>query len=91
MQLYKVMNETNYPEEHTTQLNHTEAVELIARLEEMFPDEQYSIWPEQKAVPAGWYEKGFAGSKDEVTQYIDQHWTDMRPASLRKAMDAVAK
>jgi MbtH protein len=54
-------------------------------------EEQYSIWPEQKAVPAGWYEKGFAGSKDEVAQYIDQHWTDMRPASLRKAMDSVAK
>lgn len=54
-------------------------------------EEQYSIWPEQKAVPAGWYEKGFAGSKDEVTQYIDQQWTDMRPASLRKAMDSVAK
>jgi MbtH protein len=53
-------------------------------------EEQYSIWPEQKAVPAGWHEKGFSGSKDEVTQYIDQHWTDMRPASLRKAMDAVA-
>ena len=35
MQLYKVMNETNYPEEHTTQLNHTEAAELIAELEEM--------------------------------------------------------
>jgi MbtH protein len=53
-------------------------------------EEQYSIWPEQKAVPAGWHEKGFSGSKDEVTQYIDQHWTDLRPASLRKAMDAVA-
>ena len=38
MQLYKVMNETNYPEEHTTQLNNTEAVELIAELEEMFPN-----------------------------------------------------
>lgn len=47
MELYKVMNETNYPEEHTTQLNHTEAVELIASLEEMFPDEQYSIWPDE--------------------------------------------
>ncbi|MEY3739936.1 MAG: hypothetical protein RLZZ192_612 [Pseudomonadota bacterium] len=54
-------------------------------------EEQYSIWPEQKAIPAGWHDKGFAGSKAEVTEYIDQHWTDMRPASLRKAMDAAAK
>ena len=54
-------------------------------------EEQYSIWPEQKAIPAGWHDKGFAGSKAEVTEYIDQHWTDIRPASLRKAMDAAAK
>jgi len=45
------MNETNYPEEHTTQLNHTEAVELIAALEEMFPDEQYSIHPDEYVKP----------------------------------------
>ena len=51
-------------------------------------EEQYSIWPEQKAVPAGWYEKGFSGTKEEVSAYIDEHWTDMRPASLRKAMAA---
>ena len=54
-------------------------------------EEQYSIWPEQKAIPAGWHDKGFAGSKAEVTEYIDQHWTDVRPASLCKAMDAAAK
>jgi MbtH protein len=54
-------------------------------------EEQYSIWPEQKAVPAGWYEKGFSGSKEEVSAYIDKHWTDMRPASLRKAMEANKK
>lgn len=47
MELYKVMNETNYPEEHTTQLNHSDAVELVAELEEMFPNEQYSIWPDE--------------------------------------------
>lgn len=51
-------------------------------------EEQYSIWPEQKAVPAGWFEKGFTGSKEEVCAYIDEHWTDMRPASLRRAMAA---
>jgi len=47
MELYKVMNETNYPEEHTTQLNHSDAVELVAELTEMFPNEQYSIWPDE--------------------------------------------
>ena len=50
-ELYKVMNETNYPDEHTTQLTHSEAVELISELEEMFPDEQYSIWPDEYVEP----------------------------------------
>lgn len=54
-------------------------------------EDQYSIWPEQKAIPAGWYDKGFSGSKEEVSAYIDKNWTDMRPASLRKAMDADKK
>ena len=51
MQLYKVMNETNQPEEHTTQLSLEEANELLSSLEEMFPDEQYSIWPDEYVEP----------------------------------------
>lgn len=47
---------------------------------------QYSIWPQKKATPAGWKEKGFEGSKDDVAKFIDENWTDMRPASLIKAM-----
>jgi MbtH protein len=54
-------------------------------------EEQYSIWPAKKDIPAGWYDKGFTGSKAEVSQYIDEHWKDMRPASLRKAMQAAEK
>jgi len=50
-------------------------------------EEQYSIWPQKKQTPAGWTEVGCSGSKAEVSKYIDEHWTDMRPASLRKAMD----
>lgn len=51
-------------------------------------EEQYSIWPEKKEVPAGWKNVGFSGSKQEVSAYIDEHWTDMRPATLRRAMNA---
>ncbi len=54
-------------------------------------EEQYSIWPEQKETPAGWREVGFKGSKAEVSEYIDKNWTDMRPLSLRKAMEANAR
>ena len=50
-------------------------------------EEQYSIWPAKKEIPAGWKAVGPSGSKQEVSAYIDEQWTDMRPASLRFAMD----
>ena len=50
-------------------------------------EEQYSIWPAKKEIPPGWKDVGFSGSKPEVSTYIDEHWIDMRPASLRRAMD----
>ncbi len=52
---------------------------------------QYSIWPAKKDVPLGWTSVGFSGSKQEVSAYIDEHWTDMRPISLREAMSATKK
>lgn len=51
---------------------------------------QYSIWAAAKAVPAGWDKVGCSGSKDACLAYIRDNWTDMRPASLRQAMDAQA-
>jgi len=50
-------------------------------------EEQYSIWPDFKPIPAGWVAVGKSGSKTECLAYIDQVWTDMRPLSLRKAID----
>jgi len=49
-------------------------------------EEQYSIWPDYKAMPAGWRAAGKAGDKAECLQWIDEVWTDMRPLSLRQAM-----
>jgi MbtH protein len=46
-------------------------------------DEQYSIWPFDRELPAGWRESGFAGTRDSCLEHIDEVWTDMRPASLR--------
>ena len=46
-------------------------------------EEQYSIWPADRPVPAGWREEGKQGSKDECLDYIEQVWTDMRPLSVR--------
>lgn len=50
-------------------------------------EEQYSIWPADREVPAGWQAAGRSGSKQECLDYIEQVWTDMRPLSLRKAME----
>lgn len=50
-------------------------------------EEQYSIWPDYKAIPNGWRAVGKSGNKKECLDYIEQVWTDMRPLSLRKFMD----
>lgn len=49
-------------------------------------EEQYSIWPDYKAVPGGWRTVGVTGSKADCLSHIETVWTDMRPLSLRLAM-----
>lgn len=50
-------------------------------------EEQYSLWPDYKAIPAGWRAVGVSGVKKDCLAHIEQHWTDMRPLSLRQKMD----
>ncbi|MFD8482081.1 MbtH family protein [Kitasatospora sp. NPDC059673] len=49
-------------------------------------EEQYSLWPADRELPAGWKAEGKTGTKDECMTYIRNVWTDMRPRSLREAM-----
>jgi MbtH protein len=49
-------------------------------------EEQYSIWPADKANPMGWIDVGKNGTREECLDYIKEKWTDMRPLSLRKKM-----
>jgi MbtH protein len=49
-------------------------------------EEQYSLWQIGVAVPAGWREIGQRGDKETLKKYLDEHWTDMRPLSLRQRM-----
>ena len=51
-------------------------------------EDQYSILPATYAIPQGWRDAGFQGSKDECLAHIREHWTDMRPLSLRQQMEA---
>lgn len=48
---------------------------------------QYSIWPAYKEEPLGWHYAGKTGTKEECLAYIKEVWTDMRPKSLRDAME----
>jgi MbtH protein len=48
---------------------------------------QYSLWPSATSAPSGWQETGLVGSKDVCLDFIRDNWTDMRPESLRKAMN----
>ena len=48
-------------------------------------EEQFSIWPADKPVPAGWDVVGATGSKADCLAYIERVWTDMRPRSLRES------
>lgn len=50
-------------------------------------EEQYSIWGTDRPSPAGWRDEGFVGPKEQCLAHIDEVWTDMRPRSLRLAMD----
>ena len=51
-------------------------------------EEQYSIWPADRDNPLGWRDEGKSGPKQECLDHIAAVWTDMRPLSLRKSMDA---
>jgi MbtH protein len=47
-------------------------------------EQQYSIWPEELAVPGGWSATGFVGVKRDCLAHITEVWTDLRPASARR-------
>jgi MbtH protein len=51
---------------------------------------QYSLWPAALDVPAGWSVTGPRGERRVCLDFIETHWTDMRPKSLIAAMDADA-
>ena len=54
-------------------------------------DEQYSIWPIDRDNPDGWRDEGMRGAKAECLVHIEHVWTDMRPSSLRNAMEVQAQ
>lgn len=53
-------------------------------------EDQYSIWPTFKPVPAGWSEVGKKGLKADCLAYVKEVWTDMTPRSLRQQTTTAA-
>lgn len=51
-------------------------------------EDQHSLWPEYLEIPKGW-NLVHRGSRDECLRYVTEHWTDMRPISLREFEDAL--
>jgi len=50
-------------------------------------EDQYSIWATDRPAPAGWHDVGFTGTEEECLAHVDEVWTDMRPRSLKEAME----
>lgn len=50
-------------------------------------EEQYSVWPADRELPAGWRPVGGPRSRDACLAWIGDNWKDLRPRSLREALD----
>jgi uncharacterized protein YbdZ (MbtH family) len=46
---------------------------------------QHAIWPGFSAAPDGWRMVAGPADRRSCLEYIEERWTDMRPASLRAA------
>jgi uncharacterized protein YbdZ (MbtH family) len=44
---------------------------------------QFSLWPDFAAAPAGWTVEIHGVDRDSAVAYIEEHWQDLRPQSLR--------
>ena len=51
---------------------------------------QHSLWPIFADVPDGWEIVFGEDGRQECLDFIEKNWTDMRPKSLIRAMDADA-
>jgi MbtH protein len=60
-------------------------------------EEQYGLYPagalksgalKTGGLPDGWQHAGFEGAEGDCMSYVDEHWTDPRPLSLRVLEDS---
>ncbi|MFC7908985.1 MbtH family protein [Streptomyces sp. JHA19] len=48
---------------------------------------QHSLWPSFAEVPGGWTVVFGEDSRQACLDYVDAHWTDLRPRSLARTQD----
>jgi MbtH protein len=46
-------------------------------------EEQQSLWPARISVPAGWRVVHGEDGRQACLDYIEEHWTDLRPLRAR--------
>ncbi|MCP2163256.1 MbtH family protein [Goodfellowiella coeruleoviolacea] len=51
---------------------------------------QHSLWPSFAEVPAGWRTVHGPDTRQSCVDYVETHWTDMRPLSLIRAMESTS-
>jgi glycopeptidolipid biosynthesis protein len=49
-------------------------------------EEQHSLWPAFADVPAGWRVVLADADRAACLDYVERHWSDIRPRSLRKRL-----
>lgn len=50
-------------------------------------EDQYSLWPAFAPVLDGWTVVHDRDTRQACLEYIETHWTDLRPRSLVEAMN----
>ncbi len=51
---------------------------------------QHSLWPSFATIPDGWQAVFGEQPRQACLDYVEEHWVDMRPRSLVKAMESAA-
>ncbi|MFB1297036.1 MbtH family protein [Mycobacterium sp. pW049] len=51
-------------------------------------EQQYSLWPTFADIPAGWQVVFGESTRADCLTYVEENWTDMRPRTLREAMQS---
>jgi uncharacterized protein YbdZ (MbtH family) len=50
-------------------------------------EDQHSLWPAFAETPAGWRKVFGEAGRTHCLAYVEEHWTDIRPKSLREALE----